>query len=136
MAVNVRYVFLMSSSQEAASLAKNLAPQFPLGFIEDRQMSVRQGVEDTKLVIIGSECQYLDPLSSHELSVNEASQRANWIRAELLLLVNLPELQNAQLLYLSDEHGEDLSRAIRVDSALWSTLTDVAVDRGRRTRRP
>lgn len=125
-----------SNAEEAASRLNQLQPKFPLGFIPEWQMTVRQGIENPRLLIVESKCHYLNLSVPSILTGEEASQHANWIRAELLLLSNLPELQDAQLLYLSDEHDEDLSHAIRLDSELWAMLTDVAVDRGRRTRRP
>ena len=92
-------------------------------------MTVRQGAEDPMLVVIDSECQYLDLLGLDSVSVNEASQRANWVRAELLLLSNLPELEDTRLLYTSKDDGEDLSLAVPLDEVLWAMLTEAVVGR-------
>ena len=62
MEANARYVIRRSTPKEATALVERLVPQFPLGFIEERQMTVRQGAEDPMLVVIDSECQYLDLL--------------------------------------------------------------------------
>ena len=129
MEANARYVIRRSTPKEATALVERLAPQFPLGFIEERQMTVRQGAEDPTLVVIDSECQYLDLLGLDSVSVNEASRRANWVRAELLLLSNLPELEDIRLLYTSEDGGEDLSLAVPLDEVLWAMLTEAVVGR-------